>query len=189
MKRFLRLLYKGYDRHRVVKMSECLQHEYELKNMRHQLQQKDEIIAAYQKQNDEIVAYYEKQMREHITEARCKQAELEALRELLSDRTSNAQQRRQKAIQKIRQEYYRKDCSSSPMYQQEGYGIIVCDGKQTQPLIYDEDIIDSLVEPMVNNVEIPQQTEGQLQCARCQKVYSVIDYIKFLKHVNELSCS
>ena len=118
----------------------------------------------------------------------------EQVSQYASQQTSTAQDRRQQAIQKLRRDYCRtrpyspntaaQRVSSKPVYQQRGHDIMVWEGEEERPLAYDDDIIDSLVEPSVNGGDVSHQSEYQLLCPKCQKCYPVSSPCDFLEHTD-----
>ena len=61
---------------------------------------------------------------------------------------------------------------------------MVWEGEEERPLAYDDDIIDSLVEPSVNGGDVSHQSEYQLLCPKCQKCYPVSSTCDFLEHTD-----
>jgi len=122
--------------------------------------------------------------------------ELEASRTLVSQYSEQlmgqAAARRQAAVQKTREDYYRAHpySPSARQHRRNSYvgrgqslGRVVCDAETTQQQT-GEDIIDSLVEPHTSRSSSVSSSGSDLQCPKCNQVYRIDDHSTFLEHID-----
>ena len=139
--------------------------------------EKRKIAEAEVKDEREMRKIAEEEVRDAWEKGKRLEAEIAALNQLLevySKRTMDGmQERRLKALQKIREEYY--------IHHPHERGRVVCDSDMDANESGNFDIIDTLIQP---TTEIDTSNDNLL-CPRCRSTYSFEDHCQFLTHVGQ----